>query len=234
MLHLLHGGRQGVDALHNVDYLLAVKLVPGRGDDGRVGIELTEHRGRGDDLAVGGGVGAAEDDNVGVVHLIVEKFAEVADIHAAAAGVDDGDLCADLAAGHARDGLGNIGELTYAARLDEDAVGVILLDDLLQRGGEVADEGAADAAGVHLGDLDARVAQEAAVNGDLAELVLDEDELFVLIALRDELADERGLACSEEAGENVYFSQGYYLLSNIQVQNSIITQLCKFANLLYN
>ena len=168
------------------------------------------------------------------MHLIVEKFAEVADIHAAAAGVDDGDLCADLAAGHARDGLGNIGELTYAARLDEDAVGVILLDDLLQRGGEVADEGAADAAGVHLGDLDARVAQEAAVNGDLAELVLDEDELFVLIALRDELADERGLACSEEAGENVYFSQGYYLLSNIQVQNSIITQLCKFANLLYN
>ena len=111
---------------------------------------------------------------------------------------------------------------------------MILLDDLLQRGGEGADEGAADAAGVHLGDLDARVAQEAAVNGDLAELVLDEDELFVLIALRDELADERGLACSEEAGENVYFSQGYYLLSNIQVQNSIITQLCKFANLLYN
>ena len=233
VLHLLHGGGQGVDALHNVNYLPAVELVPGRCYNGRVGVELAEHRARGDDLAVGGGVGAAEDDNVGVVHLIVEELAEVADIHAAASRVNDRDLCADLAAGHACDGLCNVGELAHAARLDEDAVGVILLDDLLKRGGEVADEGAADAAGVHLGYLNARVAQEAAVNGDLAELVLDEDELFVFIALRDELADERGLARSEEAGKNVYLSQGYYLLNNIQVQIDIIPRFLEFANLCF-
>lgn len=48
MLHLLHGGGKGVDTLHNVNYLLAVKLRPGSGDDGRVGVELAEHSGRGD------------------------------------------------------------------------------------------------------------------------------------------------------------------------------------------
>ena len=217
MLHLLHGGGKGVDVLHNVNYLLAVKLRPGSGDDGRIGVELAEHSGRGDDLAVGGGVGAAEDYNVGIVNLIVEKFAEVADIHAAAAGVNDGDLCADLAAGDARDGLCHVGELADARGLDEDAVGVIFINDLLQSRGEVADEGAADAAGVHLGYLNAGVAQEAAVNGDLAELVFDQNELLALVALRDELADERGLSCSEKSGENVYFSQGYYLLYNILV-----------------
>ena len=212
VLHLLHGGGQRVDTLHNVNYLLAVKLRPGSGDDGSIGVELAEHSGCGDDLAVGGGVGAAENDNVGIVNLIVEKFAEVADIHAAAACVNNGDLCADLAAGHARNGLCNVGELAYARRLDEDAVGVIFINDLLQRGCEVADEGAADAAGIHLGYLNAGISQEAAVNGDLAELVFDKDELLALVALRDELADERGFSCSEKSGENVYFSQGYYLL----------------------
>lgn len=212
VLHLLHGGGQRVDTLHNVNYLLAVKLRPRSGDDSSIGVELAEHSGCGDDLAVGGGVGAAENDNVGIVNLIVEKFAEVADIHAAAAGINDSDLCADLAAGHARNGLCNVGELTYARRLDEDAVGIVLVDDLLQSRGEVADEGAADAAGIHLGYLNAGISQEAAVNGDLAELVFDKDELLALVALRDELADERGFSCSEKSGENVYFSQGYYLL----------------------
>ena len=89
---------------------------------------------------------------------------------------------------------------------------MIFINDLLQSRGEVADEGAADAAGIHLGYLNAGIAQEAAVNGDLAELVFDKDDLFALVALRDELADERGFSCSEKSGENVYFSQGYYLL----------------------
>ena len=80
--------------------------------------------------------------------------------------------------------------------------------DLLERLGEVADQRAADAAGVHFGDLDTGVLQKAAVNGDLAELVLDEHELLSLVALVDELADKSGLARTEEAGKNVYSCHG--------------------------
>ena len=129
-----------------------------------------------------------------MLHLVVEKFAEVADIHAALAGIDYGDLCAYLGALDACDCLCDIAELSDTRRLDEDAVGVMLLNDLFKRLREVADEGAADAAGVHFGYLNACVLEEAAVNGDLAEFVLDEDELFVFVALCNELADERGLA----------------------------------------
>ena len=137
---------------------------------------------------------AAEDDDVRIADLVVEEFAEVANVHTALAGIDDGNLAADDGAGNAGHRLRNVGKLADAGRLDEDAVGSIVLDDLIERLGEVADEGAADAAGIHFGYLDACVLEEAAVNGDLAEFVLDEDELFVFVALCNELADERGLA----------------------------------------
>jgi hypothetical protein len=231
MLHLLHGCGQGVNALHNVNDLLAVKLIPGSCYHGCVRVKLAEHSGRGDDLSVRCGACTAENDDIRIMNLIVEKLAEVADIHAAAACINNGDLRAYLAVGHTCNGLGNIGKLSDTGWLDKNAIGMVLLDDLLQCHGEVTDEGAADAAGVHLRNLNACVAQKSTVNGDLAELVLDEDELFVFIALCNELADERCFACSEKSGENVYFSQGYYLLIDIQSQKYIIPQLCEFANM---
>ena len=51
---------------------------------------------------------------------------------------------------------------------------------LPQRLAEVAHQGAADAAGVHLGDLDAGVLEKAAVNADLTELIFDQNDLLRL------------------------------------------------------
>ena len=75
------------------------------------------------------------------------------------------------------DGADDVGELADAARLDEDAVRVILVDDLTERLAEVAHQRAADAAGVHLRHLNAGFLHEAAVDADFAELVFNEDEL---------------------------------------------------------
>ena len=110
---------------------------------------------------------------------------------------------------------GDVGELAHARGFDEDAVGGEVGHHLLEGLGEVAHQRAADAAGVHLGDLHARVLQEAAVDGDLAELVLDEDELLALIALRDQLADEGGLSGAEKAGEDVYSGHGVLKLPSM-------------------
>ena len=78
-----------------------------------------------------------------------------------------------------------------------------LLENLFERFGEVADERAADAAGVHLRDLDARFLQERAVDADLAEFVFDEDQLFAVEAVRDQFFDERRLACAQKPAENI-------------------------------
>ena len=222
VLHLLHSGGQGIDALHDIHDLCAAQLRPGGGYDGRVGIELAEHGAGGDDLAVGGGIGAAEHDNVGVLHLVVEKFAEVADIHTALARVNDGDLRADLAAVDACDSLRNVGELAHARGLDDDAVGSVFGNDLFKRLGEVAHEGAADAAGVHLGYLHAGILEKAAVDGYLAELVLDEDELFVFIALGYQLAYKRGLSRAQKSGKNVYLSQNNGLQFKMYCTNNLL------------
>ena len=51
---------------------------------------------------------------------------------------------------------------------------MVLLNNLSQRLAEVTHQTAADAAGVHFGNVDARILQETAVNADLTELVLDQ------------------------------------------------------------
>ena len=92
-----------------------------------------------------------------------------------------------------------------AGRLDQDAVGRILRNDLLERAAEIAHQRAADAAGVHLRDLDAGLLQKAAVNADLAELILDQDELLAVIGLLDHLFDQSRFARAEKAGININF-----------------------------
>ncbi len=111
--------------------------------------------------------------------------------------------------GHALNGAGHVGQLADAGRLDDDAVGVILLDDLLQSGAEIAHQRAADAACVQLVDLDAGLLQEAAVDADLAELVLDQNDLLTRKGLLDELLDKGRFTGTKEAGENINLSHNF-------------------------
>ena len=106
---------------------------------------------------------------------------------------------------HAFHSAGHIGELAHAGGLDDDAVGVVLLHHLLQGGAEIAHQRAADAAGVQLVDLDAAFLQKAAVNADLAELVLDQHHLLAGKGLFDELFDQGSFTGTKEAGENIDF-----------------------------
>lgn len=98
--------------------------------------------------------------------------------------------------GHALYGADDVGQLAHAGRLDDDAVGMIGLDDLFERFAEIAHKRTADAARIHLGNLDAGLLQESAVNADFAEFVLNEHNLLALKRLLQQLFDERGLACA--------------------------------------
>ena len=73
-------------------------------------------------------------------------------------------------------------------------------------------QGAADAAGIHLRDLDAGILQKAAVDADLTELVLDQDHFLAMEGLGEELLDERGLTGTQKTRYNVDFCHKTTLL----------------------
>ena len=138
--------------------------------------------------------------------LVIVELAEVLHIHLDLVHVGHGHKAVQddgQGFGHAFHGAGHVGQLAHAGGLDEDAVGVVGFHHLLQGFPEVAHQGAADAAGVQLVDLDAGFPHEAAVNADLAEFIFDQDDALPGEALLDQFFDERGLACAQKAGKNI-------------------------------
>ena len=204
MLQLFHLAAQSV-AAHCSYNLLTADLVPGSADKADIGVETAEQLACLQDSVLLGGVGAAHNDNVGIFNLIVEELAEVSHVHAALAGVNNSDLCADFDAFNLLNSGGNVRQLANTGGLDDDAVGCIVINNLLQSLSEVTNQRAADAAGIHLGNLNTGILQEAAVDCNFAEVIFDEDQLFALVALFDELADESGLTCTEKTGKNINY-----------------------------
>ncbi len=202
---------QGVAAGHGLDDLSAGELIPGGGEDGGLLVVLPQQLHSG--LQLGGvhALGAGQEDGAGVLHLVVEELTEVLHVDAGLGGVYHGDEAAQVhlvghLVLHPLHGGDDVGQLAHAGGLDDDAVGGVLGQHLAQGRAEVAHQGAADAAGVHLGDLHAGVLQKAAVDADLAELVLNEHDLFALEGLLQQLLDEGGLARPKETGDNVDLS----------------------------
>ena len=210
VLKMLQLGGEGVLPLHGLEDLRAGDLIPRGGDDRGGGVLLAQHGDAAVQLLLAQPVGAGEDDGARVLDLIVEELAEVLHVDAALVRVDDGGEAVELEfiGLDTLHGADDVGQLADAGGLDEDAVGAELLEHLLEGLLKVADEAAADAAGIHLVDRDARVLQETAVDGDLAELVFDEDDLLAGIRLGDELLDQRRFPRAEKAGENVNFGHG--------------------------
>jgi len=191
---------------HGLEDLVAVQLIPGGCDDGRIGVVLAQQLDHGVDLFGGHVLGTAEQDGTGIFDLIGKELAKILEADLAAGTVDDGNRAAQLHLdflGGIDDGLGDIRQLADARGLDDHTVGVELGDDLLEGFAEVADQRAADAARVHFGNFYAGLLEETAVDADLAELVLDEDDLFALEGFVEQLFDEGSLAGTEKTGDDV-------------------------------
>ncbi len=155
--------------------LRAADFRPGGGHDGGVRILFTNFRDAVVQFFLGNVVGVAQNDSRGVFDLVEEELAEVLGVDFELVGVHNGYRAADLGlfVAEAGDGADDVAQFADAGGLDENALGLELVDDLVEGLAEVAHETAADATGVHLGDLDSCVLHEAAVDADLAEFVLD-------------------------------------------------------------
>ena len=217
-LHQLLGQR--VAALHGGKDLSAGELVPGGGEDGSLGVFVPQQLHGGVQLGLVHLLGAGEENGAGVLHLVVEELAEVLHIDLGLGGVHHGDKAVEVQIGclglDALHGGNDVGQLAHAGGLDDDAVRGVVGQNLLEGRAEVAHQRAADAAGVHLGDLHPGVLQKAAVNADLAKLVFDEHDLLAAEHLVQQLLDESGLAGAQKAGDNVDFCHGEFVLSTVK------------------
>ena len=217
LMQLCQLGSQGGLAFQCGSQLLAGQLAPGGGDDGSLVVVLPEHGHGSIQLGLGNGIGTGQDDGGGGFDLVVVELAEVLHIDLHLTGIHNGHGVANgnFLVGDLVDSTDHIRQLANAGGLDDDPVRMILVDHPGQGLAEVAHQRAADAAGVHLGDVDAGILQKAAVNADLAELVLDQHQLLPLVAFSDHLFDQGRLARAEEAGENINFCHKKHLLYKI-------------------
>ena len=213
LTEMLQFGFQGVPALHGFQNLRAGEGGPIGGDNHGGGVLFPQHGRHFRQLLGIHARGAGEDDRSGEFHLVVKELAEILHVHLAFFRVHHGGEAVEgnFGGGEALHGANHIAELAHARGLDEDAVGGVLFQHLLQRLAKIAHQAAADAALAHFRHLDAGVLHKAAVNTDFAEFVFNQHKLFALEGLGDELLNQRGFARAQEAGENIDLRHGFHL-----------------------
>ena len=189
----------------------AVNLLPGGSNENGIGILLSYESNAVGKLTLRGLSGVGKDDGGCVLNLVIIELAKVLHIHFALVDIDNNGVGAKLCIGAVNTlyRLDNIGELSDTRRLNDDTVGMEFVKHTAKCGGKITDKRAADTARIHLGNLDARIAEEAAVNTDFAKLVFDKDELFTRISLGNKLLYKSGLSRTEKAGKNIYFRHFY-------------------------
>ena len=178
----------------------SVQPVDGRGDQSGPAVVLPDQIHRLLHLRRACHVRPAQDDGSRVLDLVDEKLAEILHVHPAFGGVHHRDRAVqgELHV-HVFHRLHHIGKLAYAGGLDQNAVRMIGLHHFLQGGSEISHQGTADAAGIHLPDLDPGFLQESAVDADLPELVFDQNHLASGQSLLQKLPDQRSLSRSQKA-----------------------------------
>ena len=203
---------EGILVLHCRKNVRACKLIPGSRDYGGGSVILSDESGSLLDSRLLCGVGMRKDNGGSVADLIAEELAKVLHIHLTLTCVNNGGEAANLkiCALNALNCFHNVGELTNARGLDKNSVGIVLCENLGKSLRKIAYKRAADTARIHLGDFDTGILEEAAVNADLAKLVLDKDELLAGVSLFYKLLDERGLTCAEEARKNINSSHSLF------------------------
>jgi len=208
ILKSLKGIGESIRLFHCRKDLGAGKNVPIRCNDLGIGVVSADKLNGLCKLFLGETLGVAENDSTCAFDLVVEEFTEILHIHLAL-------LCiyhcgcrveSDICKSKILHSLDNVGELTYTGGLDKDPFGSVGFDDLGESLSEIAHERAADAAGVHLRDLNACLLKKSAVDTDIAELVFNNYQLFACKGLADKLFYKCCLSGSEKAGENIDFN----------------------------
>ena len=146
--------------LENFKQLLTGQICERRRDNRRVLVNLANQLNRLVNLLLVCDIRPGEHNGLCILHLVVEELTEVLDVELRLLHIDqrdrgiasDRELFLDI-----RDSAHHVRELADTGGLNDYAVRRVFCEDFLQRAREIADERAADAAGVHLPHLNAGI-----------------------------------------------------------------------------
>ena len=187
---------------------LSVELGDRCCDDGCILVVLAEKLNTFGDPLVTDLICSGQNDGARIGDLVVEELAEILEVNLALGGIHD---CAGAVEMHLGvlgcvvDGTHDIGKFADTRGLDQDALRSIGVHDFLQGSAEIAYQRAADAARVHLADLNAGLLEESAVDADLTEFILDQDNLCAGESVFEKLLDQCRFAGTEKSGNNINF-----------------------------
>ena len=211
----------GTAGFNDLQHHVGLEIIPRGGDDTYAGMRLFDEDAALLDAVGAEHLGAAEDDGIGSLDLIKEELAEVLHMHAALACIHNRRAAADFHFGMLVAALFHCGDdlaqLAHAGGLDNQTVGLVLVDQLVHSLLEIAHKGAADAAGVQLVHDDAGVLHEGAVHAHVAVFILQQDNFFALDFALQQLLDEGCLARAKEAGNNVDLDHAHISISIMSV-----------------
>ena len=138
-------------------------------------------------------------------HLIVIELAKVLHIHFALFRIGHSGKSVELRPRGfgVLHGADHVAELAYAGRFNQNAIRGKLFQYLVQRLGKIPHQAAADAPGVHLGDIDTGFLQKAAVNANFAKFIFNEYQLLPGISFFNEFFNQCGFSSSKKTGKNI-------------------------------
>ena len=187
VLQLLKFLLQRVLPFHCFQKLMSGQLIPRCNHQGRIRIVLPQQRNGSIQLGLRNRIGTGQDDSRSRFDLVIIELTKVLHIDFHLVGIRHSHLRAQnhIMPGHLLHSGNHVTEFTNAGGFDEDAIGMILLDHLGQSLAKIAHKTAANTAGVHLGNIDTGILQEAAVNADLAKFIFNQNQVFTLMGLLD-------------------------------------------------
>ena len=205
MLQSLQVLLDGRSALHSLQKLFSGQFRPGGGYQRCSLIMLAQQLHSGIQLCLRNGIGAGQNDGGGCFDLIVVELAKVFHIHFDLTGIGHGHTVAKahILSGDLFHCSHHIGQLAHTGGFNDHPIGMVLGNDLVQSLSKVAHQRAANAAGVHLGNVNARFLQKATVDTDLTKLIFDQHQLLTAVGFLNHFFDEGGLAGSQEARINI-------------------------------
>ena len=192
---------------HRSQNLFASQLVPRSCDDRSLRVVFTQQRDSSLQLVFLHTLSTGEDNGGSMLDLVIIKLTEVLHVHLDLGGVGNGGKTIEDSAGSISrlDRTDNVGQFADAGRLNQNTVRMVLFNDLMQCGGKIPDQAAADTAGVHLIDLNTRILQKSPVNSDFTKFVFNQHQLFTLIRLCNQLFNQSRFTGTQKTGENINF-----------------------------
>ena len=126
-----------------------------------------------------------------MLHLVLVELTEIRHVHLAQFRIDNSgeSIQFNLLDPGILHGDDDVAQLADARRFDQDSLRLILVNDLFQSRLEIPHQSAANAAGIHLIYLNARILQKASVDSDLSEFILDQNQLLI-VGFLDQLSDQ--------------------------------------------